>query len=1036
MKTFIKFLVLFTAFGMQAQTAMTGTVLQQPCNNDGKLAVSVSGLVPPITYNYYLGNQSIVHSNVNSTSDVLTNIPAYITWSNAVNVSVYATSGSNGAYGTFTLALPFNYSVSVLPAVCPAMGTVQAYVSGGTAPYTYLWTSQATGLTSGANPLVSSPDSYSLSVTDAAGCQVSQDSITVWNNSPVTLTYSSTPANCTNGTAFVNASNGIAPYTYQWNNGATTPTITGLSQGSYQCTVTDAQGCNNMAYVYVQQAVSVNFYSTITNATCLQNNGSFNGFISGGTAPYSIIWNNGSTSLSQSGLAGGQSYSGQITDANGCTGFANAYVGVSTPISVTYNSSVSSCTAATGSASVSISGGTAPYSVAWSTLPVMTGTAISNVSPGNYYFTITDAAGCKQSGGVAVAPVSTINVGLVAPSIICPATTGNVTMNVSGTNPPFTYAWNTGATTSSITGVPVGGYQCTVTDAVGCAVTKYASLSRTSSISLGISSTPASCLYAADGSAYANATGGTSPYVYNWSNTQTGQTATGLTTGYYYVTVTDANGCTSNYNSPNQVFVGYNAANNSCYCTIGGTVYNDANGNCSQDAGENGIPNVMIHCNGYGYAFTNANGDYSFKVPTGTYTLTEMLNPNYSLAACQSNNQAVSVTAATNCTTAVNFANTVVPIHDLHIITTGYSAAVPGNTYYQRIIVQNDGTVNETGVQLGYTHDGQLNYGSSSSLPLVQQNAGTYPNWYSITSGFTALLPGSATTTMLDYQVPTNIPINTQVSFFDTVAHAAPIGTVWLTDQTPWNNVNTYQATIVSSYDPNFKEVSPKGQGPAGTIMQTDSVLNYVIHFQNEGTYFAQNIFMLDTLDSDVDWTSVKPGYSDHHYTAVVSENGVLRFDFKNINLPWKSNYGDVLSSGMVSYSVKLKKNLAAGTQIKNTAAIYFDYNEPVITNTTLNTISLALSVKESEGLMNDQVELYPNPAQLSYTIKLAVSHKVSGSLIVTDINGRELLNKAITLQEGENTIQESASYLSNGIYFVKLSSNEGNVVKKLIIAK
>lgn len=1036
MKSILKFLVLFAAFGMHAQTAMTGTVLQQPCNNDGQLAVSVTGLVPPITYNYYLGNQNIVHSNVNSTSDLLTSIPAYVTWGNAVNVSVYATSGSNGAYGTFTLALPFNYSVSIMPAVCPAMGTVQAYVSGGTAPYTYQWTSQATGLISTSNPLLSSSDSYSLSVTDAAGCQVLQDSITVWNNSPIALTYSATTANCTNGTAFVNASNGTAPYTYQWNNGATTPTITGLSQGSYQCVVTDAQGCNEIAYVYVQQSVYVNFYSTITNATCLQNNGAFNGFVSGGTAPYTILWNNGSTSLSQSGLTGGQSYSGQITDANGCTGSANVYVGVSTPISVTYNSSVSSCTAATGSATVNITGGTAPYSVVWNTAPVLTGTAIANVSPGNYYFDITDAVGCKQGGAVTVSPVSTINAQLIAPPVICSANTGNAIMNVNGSNPPYTYAWNTGATTNSISGVPVGGYQCTVTDALGCSVTKYASLNQTSNISLGVSSTPASCLYASDGSAYANATGGTAPYVYTWSNAQTGQTATGLTTGYYYVTVTDANGCVSNYNSSNQVFVGYNATNNSCYCTISGTVYDDANGNCTQDAGENGIPNLMIHCSGYGYAFTNANGAYSFKVPGGTYTLTEMSNANYPLAACQTNNQTVSVTAAANCTTAVNFANTVIPVHDLHIITTGYSPAVPGNNYYQRVIVQNDGSVSENTVQLGYTHDGQLNYGSSASLPLVQQNAATYPNWYSITSGFPALAPGSVVSTMLNYMVPTNIPINTQISFFDTVAHIAPIETVWLTDQTPWNNVNSYQTTIVSSYDPNFKEVSPKGLGPAGNILQTDSVLNYVIHFQNEGTYFAQNIFVLDTLDSDLDWTSVKPGYSDHHYTATVSENGVLRFDFKNINLPWKSNYGDMLSSGMVSYSVKLKKNLAQGTQLKNTAAIYFDYNEPVITNTTLNTISSALSVKENEGFRNDQVVLYPNPAQLAYTIKIVVNHKVSGSLIVMDINGRELSNKAITLQEGENTIQESSSYLPNGVYFVKVSSNEGNVVKKLIIAK
>jgi hypothetical protein len=96
---------------------------------------------------------------------------------------------------------------------------------------------------------------------------------------------------------------------------------------------------------------------------------------------------------------------------------------------------------------------------------------------------------------------------------------------------------------------------------------------------------------------------------------QTGTTASGLNYGNLYVSVTDANGCSNN----NHTYVNYNAANNSCYCTISGKVYKDANSNCTIDGGETGIHNIMIHCSGVGYAFTDANGNYSF--PSANWNL-------------------------------------------------------------------------------------------------------------------------------------------------------------------------------------------------------------------------------------------------------------------------------------------------------------------------------------------------------------------------------------------------------------------------------
>jgi len=1038
-------LLMAATAGLKAQS-LTGIVVTQPCNNNGQISVTATGLTPPIDYTYYnwVSNQTIVHNNINSLTNSLSGIAAYQTigWSNPNSWNVSATDGTNTYYTTVTLNPPFTDSIDVIPAICPALSTVQAaYFSGGTAPYSVVWTNLSSSTSYSANPATVPNGLYIVTITDAAGCMVTSApnpsfNINVMSSSNISVGMTGSNANCTNGIAQANPSGGTAPYTYLWNNNATSQNISGLTQGQYNCTVTDAIGCQSIGYYWVQQAVTINYNSSITNATCLQNNGSVLSFINGGTTPYTFLWSNGQTTQNISGVQGGQ-YSVQITDANGCTGMGYVYVNVSTPISVTYTASPSSCTSATGAATITATGGAAPYNIVWTSFsPVLTGASISSKPSGTYQFVVTDANGCIKSGSVFIPPASTINALINNSSVICPATTGNLQVSVSGTNGPFTYLWSNAATSAIITGVSTGYYSCVITDAAGCSVTKGGSVIQTSPITVGFNSTPATCIFSNDGSVMANALGGTAPYTYLWSNSQTGATATGLATGYYYVTVTDANGCTNNYPN-NMVFVGYNPANNSCYCTVTGTVYADANTNCVKNSGENGIQNVQIHCSGFGYAYTNSNGVYSFKVPTGTYTVSQTVQQNYPLASCQTNNQVVSVTAAANCVSTVDFANTVIPIHDLHLITCNVNWPIPGNTYNQKVILQNDGTITENTIKIGYAHDGQLGYSSCTPWALTQQNSTTYPNWYSITTGFGSLNAGASSVSYINYNVPTNIPLNTVVNFNDSAASAAPIATSWLTDNTPWNNVNSHQVTVIGSYDPNFKEVSPKGNGPQGEITKKDSMLTYVVHFQNTGSYFAQNIVVVDSLDSDLDLKTLRPGYSDHNYTTTMNENGVIKFHFNNINLPWQSAYGDVLSSGMFVYSVKMKKNLALGTQIKNKAAIYFDYNEPVITNTTLNTLVAGItSIKEISGSGADKVLLFPNPASNNFTLVFSSDENSNGIINIFDISGREISTKNITIEKGNNSITNATDYLQTGIYMVQLKTENQTVTKKIVIAK
>ena len=1033
------FMALLGVVNANAQT-MTGSVTTQPCNNNGVLSVTVTGLVAPVSYTYYIGNTSVTHFAVNSLTDQVVGFAA----SNYNMIYCSASDGMNYVNTSVYFNPPFYVNANATNAICPATtGSLSATTFSGTpGPFTYNWTEINSGLSYFGNNIAAAVGTYSLIVTDqVTGCniQLSDTATTIFQNSNINITYTSTTANCTNGTASVSVSGGTPPYNYLWNTGANTSSINNLTQGVYTATVTDAQGCvNNNTWnsAYVQQVPTINVNPSITNATCVQNNGSAIAFATGGMPPYSYLWSNGQTGQNLTAVTGGTYYSVVATDANGCFGQNWAYIGVTTPINVTYSTTPSSCTAPTGSAGLTINGGTAPYSVVWNTYPtVSTGVSVANLPAGQYGFTVTDAVGCIRTGIVVIPTISTINANLNISAVICPATTGSVIAYVSGTNPPFTYSWSNGSTATQINNVPLGSYSCLITDAVGCSVTKYANLHSTSPISIGLTSTQASCKYNADGSILAIANGGTSPYVYSWTNGQSGATATGLNYGNYWVSVTDANGCSAS----DYTYVNYNAANNSCYCTITGKVYKDANSNCTIDGGETGIHNIMIHCSGIGYAFTDANGNYSFEVPTGIYTLTEAVNSTYPLAGCQLNAQVQTVTASSGCVSTINFANNVVPLHDLHIITTSYpySAPIPGNVYHQRVIVENNGTLQESGIQIGYKTDGQLGVFTDSPSLFTQNDAINYPDNYSINTGFASLTPGTSDEINLTYNTPTNIPLGTLVNFYDSTAHAAPINTVWLTDETPWNNVNNYQQTVIGSFDPNFKEVSPKGNGPQGYIASKDSILSYVIHFQNEGTYFAQNISVVDTLDADLDWSTLHPGYADHNYTTTVSENGVITFKFANINLPWKSQYGDVMSSGMVTYTIKRKRNVAQGTQFKNKAAIYFDYNAPVITNTTINTLNdLLSSVDEKVATDNSDVVLYPNPAADKLSIAINSKESTKGLVNVLDIAGKVLSSQAVDLEIGKNVINQNTSDLPSGIYFVQVKCNESFITKKLVVIK
>jgi len=149
---------------------------------------------------------------------------------------------------------------------------------------------------------------------------------------------------------------------------------------------------------------------------------------------------------------------------------------------------------------------------------------------------------------------------------------------------------------------------------------------------------------------------------------------------------------------------------------------------------------------------------------------------------------------------------------------------------------------------------------------------------------------------------------------------------------------DTLNQKMICAYDPNIKSVEPIGIDSIGIISMSTQSLEYLVNFQNTGNDTAFTVVIKDQLDVNLDWSSLNPIASSHSMITLVDQNGLVSFTFTNILLP-DSTTNQLGSQGFVKYSLDLIDNLSIGTEIKNTAEIYFDFNPPIVTNTTLNTL-------------------------------------------------------------------------------------------------
>lgn len=530
------------------QLLATATTDSVSCNAgaDGMAWLTVTGGAAPFTYAWSAGTPT------NATGDTVSGLiagtyTATVTDANQCSVTV---TGIVIEEPTALLLTEVHDSVSCNGG---ADGSIDITLTGGTAPYTFAWSNGSTAedltnLTAGV---------YTPTCVDANGCSVTIPAITIGEPTALALVMDAASSTCNganDGGAWATPSGGTAPYTYAWN---TTPvqntdTAFGLNSGTYTVTVTDANNCTITDDITVTLPPAITFTTGADSVSCnAGTDGRAWATGAGGAGSFSYLWNTtpAQNTDTASGLAAGQ-YEVTITDLNGC--FQVTTVDVEEPAAYTLASTVTnvSCNAADdGAVDITVSGSNAPYTFAWGTASMGYNTIVTedlnSAAPDTYFVEITDSKGCLDSiTNLVITEPAAIVLSAVVDSVQCNGgNTGAIDLTVAGGTTAYQYAWSNTFNGEDPGGLVQGTYTVTVTDANGCVDSLTTNVDEASGIVLTYDTTGVSCFGGSDGAIDITVNGGATPYLFDWSNTDTSEDIVGLIEGTYTVTVTDDAGC-------------------------------------------------------------------------------------------------------------------------------------------------------------------------------------------------------------------------------------------------------------------------------------------------------------------------------------------------------------------------------------------------------------------------------------------------------------------------------------------------------------
>jgi len=877
-------------------------------------------------------------------------------------------------------------------------------------------------------------------------------------NLTVTLHPDSTPCAGILPSLGSTVTRGTPPYSYLWANNSTRDYVCDITfGGSYCLTVTDQLGCSQSACANVSCNISVALNLV---SGCLVPDIS-------GTPPYSYQWSDGFTGSDNCSFNPSIPITLSVRDANGCVGFAGHSQNGCVVASMKWYSSFCSGLPAFY---VDFVQGTGPFSYSWSTGD--TTDYLCNPPSGTYCITVTDALGCTVSSCATSGCDLSVSVGGTLEPFCSDNYWYHAVDNGSGTS--VAYVWSNGSTSQIIINPAPGNYCVTATDTSGCSASACGTANPpTCQLATSIElDTLTQCLNPV-------IAGGTPPYFFSWSNGSREDSLCNVAPGNYCLTVLDANGClgtadkdivnsclftsTQSALPASLVSVVFTASPDtslqpaavvwdfgdgqtdtafqvthiydSCFASLFVTMrLIDSLGNNLCSYGQN----IFINCtsalpcqaNFLAFQVPNLSGtidplefwftDYSVYSPIsyqwnfGDGNTSLLQNPVHTYSTAGLYTACLDITDTAGCTSdfcrlinaGVISQDMIAFHHHLTNITPGFPLNVVLSYYNSGTALMN-GTVE-------YRYPAGTTFVSSSPAPIAHDTAQRL-----LTFNYSNSIPSTCHNSI-------SINLNTNASLqLGTVAY----DTMWVKpiagDVNPLNNVSVISEVVVGSWDPNDKAVAPKGIGDNGEIPVNTETLLYRIRFQNTGSAPAQNVVIRDSIDSNIDITTLHIADASHdHFTQIIGNELVVTFH--NIMLP-DSSSNEQESHGYINVIVNLKPGLIEGTQIFNTAEIYFDFNEAVITNTVVNTLKEATGIRQTAGL---EFSIMPNPAQDEILIRGNFSRHAQ----------YEILNELGQVMLRGDMSSERASIpvakLHAGIYFVKMSSSGKTGFQRLAVTE
>ncbi len=517
-------------------------ILNPSCGNDtGSVVTTLTNATLPVTYNWTF------------------NGAPFASFANIIDLAagtyILTANDGNGCTVRDTAVLIYPdqpmLETLVTGTICGlATGEIDLTVSGGSGDYSFLWENES-GFNETTEDIADLAfGCYTVTVTDANGCEVSTQACVGNLNAPE-IEFTVTNASCNEDNGLVSAaiSGGVEPYTLSWNGITSTDTfITDLSADTYVLLVIDDNGCETTDSVAISNTGIPTVNAEQENSDCGDaNNGSISLIVSNGVGPYTYAWSPGGEDTDAiENLAPGV-YTVLVTDNVNCEVSAEFTIETVAGPQLTFTTVDPACGNGEGSIDLIVSGGSGDYTYLWTGADVIeTAEDQSNLQAGDYSVVVTDnQSNCLDSTSITLIENNNFSIDFDN-TVINPATcgldNGSVILALIGGTEPFEFAWCNGVNTQNITDLPAGACQVVITDGSGCEVTFDFEIPLSPSPSFTTNITNASC-NACDGIIEIVLTDAAVPVTVSWNTGQSSSTITDLCPGDYSATVLDGNGC-------------------------------------------------------------------------------------------------------------------------------------------------------------------------------------------------------------------------------------------------------------------------------------------------------------------------------------------------------------------------------------------------------------------------------------------------------------------------------------------------------------